>query len=87
MTQDDVVVDLRLRIDRTSGKVEISVLSESEQDAANVAITNFFRIHSDTAQDVLKDVTVKSAKTDPKSMKASSRLRPMWEKTTCDIIK
>lgn len=84
MDNDDVVVDLRLRLDRASGKVEVAILSESEQDA-NVALQSLFRMQP-TDQPLLQEVTVKSAKMDPKSKKGS-RMRPMWTKTTCDIIK
>jgi len=82
MDNDEVVVDLRLRLDRASGRLEVSILSESEQDAANVALSSFFRMNVNP----LRDVAVKTAKIDPNSKKGA-RLRPMWDKTTCDIIK
>jgi hypothetical protein len=85
MDSDEVVVDLRLRLDRKSGRVEVSILSENEQDAANVALSSLLRMH-EAGKKPLGKVAIKSAKTDPNA-KDGARLRPMWTKTTCDIIK
>lgn len=85
MEKEDVVVDLRLRLDRATGKLEVSILSESEEDASSVALSSLLRMHVPD-QKPLQDVAVKSAKSDPNSKKGA-RLRPMWTKTTCDIIK
>lgn len=85
MNNDNIVVDLRLSLNRKNGRIEVSILSESEHEAANVALSSFFRMR-ENSQRPLQEMAVKSAKTDP-NLKSGARLRPMWTKTTCDIIK
>lgn len=89
MEKDEVVVDLRLRLDRKSGKLEVAILAETEEDAADIALSGLFRMQEaalEARKKPLAKVSVKTAKTDPNA-KDGARLRPMWTKTTCDIIK
>jgi hypothetical protein len=84
--QDDLIVDLRLQLNRDTGRLEISVISESEPNSAMAALDSFFRTRAGGEQNAFKGLEVQSAKTDPESMNSGAR-RPMWTRTTCDIIK
>lgn len=86
MNDKDTAIDLRVRLNPSTNRLEISLLSENVDNATLESLANIFRSRNDDST-LLNELVIETAKTDPTSMQEGNRLRPMWEKVTCDIIK
>lgn len=86
MPEQDWTIDFRARLNPETGRIEISVLSEEEPKDLEAALGPLLRFKGVDGA-ALEGLSVQTSKIDPASMPATARLRLMWEKTTCDIIK
>lgn len=86
MAEQDWTIDLRAKLNPETGRVEVSLLSEEEPKDIEAALGPLLKFRG-TDGAALEGLLVETSKIDPASMPASARLRAMWEKTTCDIIK
>lgn len=80
MTEQDLAIDLRARLNPKTGRIEISVLSETEPKDVDALLGALIRFRGAVDGGALENLSVSTPKTDTGSM-------PGWEKATCDIIK